>query len=140
MPVTAIKSIRNGTGVGCYVRNLENPNDTDRNGQPHALAPGEVWQCNMWIPWADTQDQFDHGSGIGKGPAHINITFVWSSLEDAPPPHEFAIWQSGDYVRYSKNLSWVNNGQLVPGNSTVGGDRSVDIVGTDGQDADVNFY
>ena len=133
MPVTAIRSIRNSTPEGLGVANLENPSDTGGGkGSSLNVLPGQVIECNIWIPWADSYSDFLHGKWpLFRGPAHILILYAWASTQDPqdPPPNAFAVWQQGDYVRYTKNMQWSDNGPLVPGNSTVGGDRSLEVVG-----------
>ena len=73
MSVTAITSIANLTNRTIEVANLENPTDTGGEGTAWTIAPNTVWKCDMWIPWADTDDQFKHGSRPFGGPAHILI-------------------------------------------------------------------
>ena len=140
MAITAIKSVKNSVDNLFYVKNVENPNDTGGIGHALEVPPGQTIVCNMWIPWCDTQDQFDHGSSLGKGPAHILISFLWSSTQGGPIPPQFAIWQQGDYVRYSRNALFKRDGDLVMGNNTVGGDRSVEVTGSDMQSAQLWFY
>ena len=139
MAITSIRSILNSTESDCYIRNFETPDDTGGDGKFITLEAGETLTCDMWIPWAGNQHEFDHGSSLFKGPAHIDISFS-SSTDIAPSLHHFSIWQQGDYVHYSKDGTWENDGFLVPGNNTVGGDRSVEIVGDAGEDADLRFY
>jgi hypothetical protein len=84
----------------------------------------------MWIPWCVNQADFEWGHKILITPA----------VAAPPVPIFFAIWQEGDYVRYSLNGLFAKNGLLVPGNCTVGGDRSVEIVGPDVTHADLRFF
>jgi hypothetical protein len=140
MPITCIRSIRNQTGDGVQVRNLENPADTGGRGSALRIAPGQVVQCNMWIPWADNEGAFENGSNPFQGPAHIDFIFPWFSGGGGLPPHEIALWQSGDYVRRSLDLSWITDGPFVQGLSVVGGDRSVDIIGAHAHEAELMFY
>jgi hypothetical protein len=44
--------------------------------------------------------------------------------------NSYTIWQRGDYVYYSLDDQF-GTGRLVPGNSTVNGDRSVEITASD---------
>jgi len=140
MPVTAIKSITNQIDKVVFVKNRETPSDTGGEGHQLPVAPGDTLQCNMWIPWANTQYEYDNGSGVGKGPAHILISINWSSVDGTPEPPEFSIWQQGAYVRYSPQRSWSKDGKLVRGNSTVGGDRSVTVTGGTYTNADLEFF
>jgi hypothetical protein len=130
MAVTAIRSIRNLVKGQVYnVRNQEQPNDTGGRGNALSVNGGEVVACNMWIPWCNNQADFDNHHKIIIVPTAVNVL-----------PVLFAIWQQGDYVRYTRDGLFHNNGALVPGNSTVGGDRSVEIRGTGLFDADLRFY
>jgi hypothetical protein len=131
MAVTAIRSIRNRVtgGAEYHVRNQENPNDTGGRGHDLTVRSGQVIQCNMWIPWCVSQNDFDN---------HHKILIVPTAFQTIPA--FFSIWQQGDYVRYSRDGLFHANGDLVPGNSTAGGDRSVDIVGTTIEDADLVFH
>lgn len=130
MAVTAIRSIRNGHETDVYfVRNHENPNDTGGQGNVLTIPLGETVQCNMWIPWCNSQEDFDNRHRISIMPVAFNFI-----------PVIFAIWQQGDYVRYSKNGLFKDDGDLVAGNNTIGGDRAIQIVGSDPKDADLVFY
>ena len=137
--VTVIKYITNGTSQQIKVVNHEDRNDTART-----VHPAHTIDCHITIPRADSQRQFDHGSGSRKGPAHITISYVpptyrhkvpniystiggYHTVEDSLP--EFAVWQRGDYVRYSSDNSWQSGGSFVPGKSTVGGERKISVIG-----------
>jgi hypothetical protein len=131
MGITAIKSISNLHETELYyVKNHEHPDDTGGKGQALAVQPGETIACNMWIPWCTSNDEFSKW--------HHRISIVPLALNTFPV--EFNIWQQGNYVRYSKNGLFQDNGNLVPGNCTVNGDRSVEITGTSLYDADIKFY
>ena len=130
MGVTAIKSIKNSNATGAYyIKNLEHPSDTTGPNGPMKVAPGQNISCNMWIPWCTSQTDFYNN--------HRIILVPFSNDGNA---RVIAIWQQGDYVRYSLNDTFQNNGTLVPGNSTVNGDRSIEITGTNVLDADIKFY
>lgn len=126
MGVTAIKSIANRViGVTYFVRNLENPNDTGGEGQYLGIGPGENRPVNMWIPWCDNQVDFRNGK---------RITLEAVGTIESGNPDSFTIWQSGNYVYFSLD-DMFESGQLVAGNSTINGDRSVEITS-----AGVRFY
>jgi len=82
----------------------------------------------MWIPWCVNQADFDNHHKIILVPVSNSLPVI------------FSVWQQGDYVRYSRDGLFHQDGELVPGNCTVGGDRSVDIVGPDLAHADLVFH
>ena len=124
MAITSIRSFRNLIGGETYgVRNNE------ESQEPLIVASGEAKACNMRIPWCNNQGEFDKNHYI------ISAPYVQGTV-----PARFAIWQEGDYVRYSRDSFFKPDGNLVPGNCTVGGDRSVEIVGTNIYDADLRFF
>jgi hypothetical protein len=131
--VTAIKHIRNSGNDLLLVVNAENPADTGGNGRSLRLAPGQLLPVNMWIPWADTEEQYLNGSRPGGGPAHINFVFsADGTVDENYQMGSITIWQSGPFVRYNEaawlpNVHWIDNGPPVPGNSASGGDRLVEI-------------
>jgi hypothetical protein len=131
MAVTPIRLVRNTTTHDAFVLNHEHPDDTPGQ-QGVGLGPGGIFECNMWVPWAGDAGQYNHGSHIGGGPAHISITVG---------DQEFDIWQDGDYVCYSCNVGYIPGAQTpVPGNSSVGADRNVDIIpSADGVGWDLRF-
>ena len=131
MGITAIKSIANRhENEVYYVRNLENPNTTGGTGKSLQVGVGSTVQCNMWIPWCISETEFITYR------RHILI----SPLAFGVIPVVFAIWQQGDYVRYSTDGLFYSDGTLVPGNATINGDRSVEITGTTLFDADLRFF
>ena|SRR6478609_2741319 len=131
MAVTAIKSIRSALDEDTYfVRNLENLNDTGGPGASLSIEPGApATQCNMWIPWCGSESDFVNRHRIIMVPIAFGVI-----------PVTFTVWQQGDYVRYSKDGVFHDDGELVPGNPAVGGDRGVQIVGHDMNDADLVMY
>lgn len=131
MGVTAIKSIANRTGRTVYhVYNMENPDDTGGIGRYIEIGPGENRRVNMWIPWCDNQSGLERGRRIVlEALGTIEQELPSSPARDAGAnPESFSIWQSGDYVYFSLDDSF-ESAQLVGGNSTVNGDRSVEITG-----------
>lgn len=129
MAITNIKSVTNHHSTTWYVRNREHEDDTGGVDQYAPINARGTFFHDMWIPWAD-------GEGDVRGVHRIVITTV---PQDPLPPGEFTIFQSGDFVWFSRDGSFANR-QPVPGNSTVGGDRSVEISGTNLDDAEVRFF
>lgn len=118
--VTNVKEIINNTSVILQVTKLEptlaNPYSGDYTRE--IAAGGGVWTGDIWVPWINNEQEskerwmaihYSRGSGI-------NETYKY----------EFFIWQSGDYVRYSKE-KYIDNAPKVPGVSKSGGDRRMII-------------
>jgi hypothetical protein len=130
MSVTAIRAITNVNLSQVYVvKNLANPNDTGGNGQGLTIAVGTAVQCNMWIPWCASEKDWANRQRINITPIAINVF-----------PILFNIWQHGDYIRYSKDGLFHSDGDIVPGNSTIGRNCTLEITGTSFADADLRFY
>jgi len=139
MSVTVIKSIRNATTVRWSITNLENPTETEESGKAsYSLYPGDTWLCSIQIPSPENEWQFNSGSRRQSRGAYILI--MTPRPMELAVSRKFAVWQQGNHVRYSTDASWSENGTLVPGNSTVGGDGVVEIVGTNRFDAELRFY
>ncbi len=118
--VTNVKEIINNTSIILEVSKLEprlgNPYSGDYSDE--IAANGGVWTGDIWIPWVNNeQDSRDRWMGIyyhtGTG---NNKTYHY----------EFFIWQTGDYVRYSKK-QYIENAPKVPGESKSGGERRLII-------------
>jgi hypothetical protein len=78
--------------------------------------------CNVWIPWCDTQRQFDAGEHIV-----LRTPAVWAKTYFIWAQPFIWIWQQGDYVRYSRDGKFHFNGERVPGDSRVDGDRALEL-------------
>jgi hypothetical protein len=127
MAVTAIKLITNRNLTQIYiVMNRENPWDT---GGPSGLkiALGTDLRCNTWIPWCDSQKDW----------ALFHSIRIFTGRNDIFPI--FNIWQQGNYIRYSKDDQFYDSGDIVPGNSSIGRDCTVEITGNTFADADLRF-
>ena len=124
MGVTQIRSIANEDPATTYiVFNRENPDDTGGPGQHLIINPGDNVQVRMWIPWCDNQKDFDDGH-------RIDFEALGESGHVPPvTPNSYSVWQSGDYIYYSLDDN-VGNRRLVAGNSTINGDRSLAVTGT----------
>ncbi|MEO6333679.1 MAG: hypothetical protein ABIO91_01730 [Pyrinomonadaceae bacterium] len=118
--VTNVKEIINNTSVILEVSKLEpklgNPYSGDHTGE--IAANGGVWTGDMWIPWVNNeQDGRDRWMGI-----YYNA----STGNNRNNQIEFFIWQTGDYVRYSKK-QYIQNAPKIPGESKSGGERRLII-------------
>lgn len=101
MGVTAIKTFVNETNELIEVTKRENKNDSV------TLLPNSSAKQDMWIPWVETQAEFDKKV--------IEIRYTASNKT-------VYVWQNGDKVRYS-NSGFENPGKAIPGDSQVNGDR-----------------
>ncbi len=112
MGVIAIKQIRNLASGPAQVRNRETPHDTD-NGRGD-LAPGEIRDIEIWIPWC--------ADGQSFGTKHMDVTVVGVTLGGGN--RTFTIWQAshgdGDRVRLSTDGAWHDPGAEIGGYSAVG--------------------
>ena len=124
MAVTNIRSIENRASAGIAVNNVENRSTNPPND---VIVEGGTFQSSMWIPWCSSEKDY---------PAHhIEIRLQSAPVNSIPA---LSIWQDGDYVRWSTNGAYHPNANLVPGNSTVGGDRSVSVLG--GENSALGLY
>lgn len=118
--VTNVKEIINNTSMIITVSKSE-----PKNGNPYSIdytyempAKGGTWSGDMWIPWVNNErDSRDRRMEIGYFTGEDNNKTFHSI---------FYIWQTGDYVRYSKEL-YVENAPKVPGESKSGGERRLII-------------
>ncbi|TCC53453.1 hypothetical protein E0H75_07115 [Kribbella capetownensis] len=124
MGVTAIKSVANTVAGALYiVRNLETPSDTGGEGKYLEVWSGQNRRVNMWVPWSDNQTDFGNGK---------RITFealIDSQDDPSNLPDSYNLWQSGDYLYFSR-VDRFDSGEIVHGNSTINGDRSLEITTT----------
>jgi hypothetical protein len=134
--ITTIRSIANLTDVIYTVQNLERPGDTGGEGEFLAIEPRGNIPVRMWIPWCDNQGDYNANHRI----AFDSLGTIEQPLSGGPDQATtpslpfFAVWQSGDYVFYAVDDVF-DHGRLVPGNCTIGGERSVEITATG-----VRFY
>ncbi len=117
--VTNVKEIINNTSIILEVSKFEprlgNPYSGDHSRE--IAANGGVWTGDIWIPWVNNeQDSRDRWMGI-----------YYASTGNNRTNHiEFFIWQTGEFVRYSKK-QYVQNAPKVPGESKSGGERRLII-------------
>ncbi len=81
----------------------------------------------MWIPWANNKDEFLRHTIM------LEIKIPDGNHAGAYRLIEFFIWQSGDFVRFTKmkssmRESYVDNAPKVPGVAKVDGERRL-VVG-----------
>ncbi len=117
--VTNVKEIINNTSITLEVSKFEprlgNPYSGDHSRE--IAANGGVWTGDIWIPWVNNeQDSRDRWMGI-----------YYASTGNNRTNHiEFFIWQTGEFVRYSKK-QYIQNAPKVPGESKSGGERRLII-------------
>lgn len=126
MTLTAITNIRdftNNSSRDLFLLNLENPEDTD--GSAKRLPPhGGVYAHDMWIPWYAAEET---GAGDLFGRHHIAL---WDRADLGAAP-VFFLWQDFGIgracVRYATTAKRgpEDLGDPVPGDSAIGGDRSL---------------
>lgn len=111
--VTAIREFSNSTPSAFQLYRV-------RTRELVKVAANKTVSCNVWIPWADTPKQFDAGEHIVVGTPGIYV----GNYYILPKPY-FGIWQQGDYVRFSTDGDYHFNGDRVPGDARVDGDRAL---------------
>lgn len=104
-PVTAIKRIENRSRLPVTLLDIENSNAP---GHGVEVRPFQTLAVEMWIPWAPNASVFPQ--------RHLQL--------QADRKTRFWIWQAaqadGDFVRFSTDAAWHDQGQRVNGNSSVG--------------------
>ncbi len=92
MGVTAIKRIENNTEGRMAIWNRE-------SGQYAVAPPREAVDCNMWIPWCTSSNDFkrSHYMVIGRP----GYTTGGDNVYYIPPKYYWWVWQHGDFVRCS---------------------------------------
>ncbi len=114
MGVTAFVRMINFSDSYVYFNNVE-------NGRNYWLRPRSgkyvyYTAMNEWVPWCDSQRDFDNGH-------RILLTIQNQSN---------AIWQSreadGDFLRYSANGHYRKGAPRIPGDSGVDGNREIQIL------------
>ncbi len=118
--VTNVKEIINNTSTILYVFKLEPKlgNPYSGNHSSEIAANGGVWTGDIWIPWVNNeQDSRDRWMGV------VNNTSTGNNTSNHI---EFFIWQTGEFVRYSKK-QYIQNAPKVPGEAKSGGDRRLII-------------
>ncbi|MBA2736764.1 MAG: hypothetical protein H0U50_08270, partial [Pyrinomonadaceae bacterium] len=120
--VTNIKEIVNNTSGIVTVRKIETTDDiyTSPNETTKDIPVNGVWSGDMWIPWANNKDEFLRHTIM------LEIKIPDGNHAGAYRLIEFFIWQSGDFVRFTKmkssmRESYVDNAPKVPGVAKVDG-------------------
>ncbi|GLV55883.1 hypothetical protein KDH_27270 [Dictyobacter sp. S3.2.2.5] len=129
MAITNIVGVKNHCAFPIYVYNAENPGDTQNRPMPGVeIHPGDTYGHNMWIPWCTNAADF--------AKHRIQIATAFNP--------NFCIWQEnssdGDHVRYCTDNTFHCTGNLIPGNSNVGGNRILYIEGTLASGADLRIH
>ncbi len=103
MAITEFSLIRNLSGDTVHFKNFEN------SGDNQTLFANTDRSVAVWVPWADNGQEFNqHRIEVHLGARRLYV------------------WQAGERVRYSET-GWDQNAAAVPGNSDVGGKRTLII-------------
>ena len=107
------------------------------------ITYGNTWTGDMWIPWADNEEQF-------KGHFMSIEIIELRPGRTTDVHHTYIVYQSGEYVRASfygtveqrghgtlTSGNYVPNAPRVPGESKSGGDRRLTVF--DKKDGSVGF-
>lgn len=139
MAITAIKRLYNERErVTILVENKENPGKVgNRVPLGFSYSASGFADCDIWIPWCATEDDFLNGHFIEVSvygpPVLLQPPDIWGN---GPLLATYRVWQAahadGDFVRFSAGLngvvpSYVVPGQTLDGDATVGGDRALKI-------------
>lgn len=118
--ITAIREFENLTPVRVQIYSV-------RTRELVRAEPGKAVSCNMWIPWADTARQFAAGERIEvQTPGYLAGGYYIF------PQTYHWIWQQGDFVRCSKDGQFHFNGEHVPGDARIDGDRVLQVSASNG--------
>jgi hypothetical protein len=128
MGVTAIKRIFNeSTSSSVVITNLENPGKAgNRVSLGSSSTPAGFANCDMWIPWCTSGEDFTHNH-------YIKVEVYGLATRTSPPSVivTYRIWQAahsdGDFVRVSTGPNYVDPGEHIRGISEVNGDRALFI-------------
>jgi hypothetical protein len=127
MGVTAIKHIDNDSEFNIDIKNKE-------RGQhflvhAHSTAGGNL-DVDIWIPWCTSQVDFNNNH-------YIMVTKLDKVTEQ--PVGTYWVWQnnenSRDRVRFNTEGKWKQYASSVPGDASVDGNRSLEIL----SDGTMNF-
>jgi hypothetical protein len=112
MGVTRLKRVENRSRHSVTLLNFENQSVL---GHAVPIGPGAKLDVDMWIPWSTSRDDFFGRSGsppIGSKPHRLELQFDGQT--------RFWIWQAGDFVRFSTDGAWYDQGERVQGVAAVG--------------------
>ena len=113
MGVTAIKRIVNQSFASATLLNLENRTSP---GHGVLIRPGESVAVDIWVPWAPRAEDFPQ--------RHLQLQVNGQT--------RFWIWQAanadGDFVRFSVDGTWHDQGERVYGLAGVDGDRMLVVL------------
>lgn len=111
MGVTAIRGLKNMSDSYLHLHDHDNP--TAIGGLGVSAEPGQIVRCNMWIPWRIGSDQ------------RSKVICLYGDRNHQQ--RICAIWQYGDYVRWSTEVFWKSDADHIPGEAGVNGDRILTV-------------
>lgn len=112
--VTNVKEIVNNTGMTVEVRKYDikaGAAGSEFETTREIPANGGIWTGDMWVPWADSADDFTE--------KHMEVRVYRGTA--------FWIWQSGEFLRYNDRGRFIANARRVTGEARSGGERRMII-------------
>jgi hypothetical protein len=149
--VTNIKEVVNRSSQAVRLTTYEDKGDVESKWKMTGkIAAGTTWHGEMWIPWADNQEQFNHHflkieffrQYPRRNLYHVNVVTLYQSGEsvrmDPSPDNSYDTPQILEEVNIELPLAGYNSAAaLVEGESRSGGERRV--VFFDKPDGSVGF-
>jgi hypothetical protein len=125
--VTTLVSLQNHSGHRNQVVTVFNAENSGTLGHGVPVSPSARTALNMWVPWATSQEEFEHH--------HLRVEVAADSAANETGM-TYWIWQAersdGDWVRYSTDGLWHDPGRIAVGLAEVGGERTLRVHGTFG--------
>src|SRR6266849_3709901 len=108
MGITAIKHITNNSSQPVYIHNHENPSNSV------TINPNNTATIDIWIPWCTSQSDWQWNHYLSVEQPNAPRTLCW-------------IWQQDNFVRYSTDGQFHDQGTYVPGVAQIDADRLLTI-------------
>lgn len=108
MGVTAIKHITNNSPQTVFIHNHENPSNSV------TINPNSTATIDIWIPWCTSQSDWQWNHYLSVELPNTSRTLYW-------------IWQQDNFVRYSTDGQFHDQGTHVPGVAQIDADRLLTI-------------
>lgn len=116
--VTSIRKVKNLTSERLRLWKVDKK-PFEPSTQEYVIEPGDSVNIAMWAPWANSAADFeDHHMDVFLGSRKVA-----------------AIWQKGDFVRFSPTGEYFENAPPVVGIGASGGDRSLVVSRMSNRDA-----
>jgi len=108
MGITAIKHITNNSSQAVFIHNHENPSNSV------TINPNSTATIDIWIPWCTSQSDWQWNHYLSVEQPNASSTLCW-------------IWQQDNFVRYSTDGQFHDQGTHVPGVAQIDADRLLTI-------------